>query len=399
MTPAKEHHHFAGVPNAITRRTKLPAPAVSMEGFSFLGILRNNVGKDLSTVAMPIILNEPINLLQKLCEELEYSYLLDKAAATTDPVERLATIAGFVVSGFASSVHRAARKPFNPLLGETFEYDCPEKGFRYISEKVSHRPPIMAAHCESKNYVYHQDSLLKTSFWGKSMELTNTGTVHLKFPHLSEHYVWNKVTTSMRNVFSSNRYLEHHGTMKILSLTTGHHCQLTFKESGYFTSANNEVSGDIYSPSNQKLVSLTGQWDHSLSKFLPSNPNALEVIWRANPFPPDHEQNYSLPLFSIQLNELLPQLTKLIPNTDTRYRPDQRLYEEGNVNAAEQEKQRLEQKQREFRKLLEANGTRWTPEFFELQDDELSEGGKAWVYKGNYWNRRGQFEHKLDLYS
>ena len=43
---------------------------------------------------MPIVLNEPISLLQKLCEELEYSDLLDTAAHTTDPVDRLCYIAG-----------------------------------------------------------------------------------------------------------------------------------------------------------------------------------------------------------------------------------------------------------------------------------------------------------------
>ncbi len=52
------------------------------------------MGKDLSTIAMPIILNEPLNLLQRLCEELEYSDLLDLAATTDDPVTRIAIISG-----------------------------------------------------------------------------------------------------------------------------------------------------------------------------------------------------------------------------------------------------------------------------------------------------------------
>lgn len=38
---------------------------------------------------MPAALNEPVNLLQRLCEELEYSELLDKAAETEDPFERM----------------------------------------------------------------------------------------------------------------------------------------------------------------------------------------------------------------------------------------------------------------------------------------------------------------------
>jgi hypothetical protein len=92
-------------------RTKLPFPAASMDDFNFFGILRNNIGKDLSTISMPIYLNEPISVLQKLCEELEYSELLDKAAITLDPVDRMCIIAGFYVSAYASTVHRAGRKP------------------------------------------------------------------------------------------------------------------------------------------------------------------------------------------------------------------------------------------------------------------------------------------------
>lgn len=41
---------------------------------------------------MPVELNEPLNTLQRLCEELEYSELLDKAAHTPNPFERMVNI-------------------------------------------------------------------------------------------------------------------------------------------------------------------------------------------------------------------------------------------------------------------------------------------------------------------
>jgi oxysterol-binding protein-related protein 3/6/7 len=75
----------------------------------------------------------------------------------------------FAVSAYASTFHRAGRKPFNPLLGETYECIREDKGFKFISEKVSHHPPIMACHAESENYVFYQQSHVKTKFWGKSM--------------------------------------------------------------------------------------------------------------------------------------------------------------------------------------------------------------------------------------
>jgi hypothetical protein len=48
---------------------------------------------------------------------------------------RILNVAAFAVSGYASTDGRTC-KPFNPLLGETYEADYPDKGVRFISEKV-----------------------------------------------------------------------------------------------------------------------------------------------------------------------------------------------------------------------------------------------------------------------
>lgn len=55
-------------------------------------ILYNNIGKDLSRVSMPVALNEPLSLLQRLSEELEYSELLDIANTIDDPYERMVSL-------------------------------------------------------------------------------------------------------------------------------------------------------------------------------------------------------------------------------------------------------------------------------------------------------------------
>jgi len=71
-----------------------------------------------------------------LCEELEYSDLLDKAASFADPLERMVYVAAFAVSGYAASAHRAATKPFNPVLGETYECIRLDKGWKFVAEQV-----------------------------------------------------------------------------------------------------------------------------------------------------------------------------------------------------------------------------------------------------------------------
>lgn len=80
--------------------------------------------------------NEPLSMLQRLTEDLEYSELLDRAARCDSPLEQMCLVAAFSVSSYSTTVHRTA-KPFNPLLGETYELDrLEEDGYRSISEQV-----------------------------------------------------------------------------------------------------------------------------------------------------------------------------------------------------------------------------------------------------------------------
>ena len=60
---------------------------------------------------MPVTFNEPISVLQRLAEDVEYTDLLSEAVAAIDPVERLAFVAAFAVSGYASTQFRSSRKP------------------------------------------------------------------------------------------------------------------------------------------------------------------------------------------------------------------------------------------------------------------------------------------------
>lgn len=105
-------------------------------------------------MTLPVSFNEPTSLLQRVAEDLEYADLLDVAADRPDSMERLVYVAAYAASEYASTIGRVA-KPFNPLLGETFEYVRPDKGYRFFVEQVSHHPPIGAAWAESPKWDYY----------------------------------------------------------------------------------------------------------------------------------------------------------------------------------------------------------------------------------------------------
>ncbi|RZR82717.1 hypothetical protein BHM03_00009195 [Ensete ventricosum] len=111
---------------------------------------------------------------------------------------RILKVAAFAVSGYASSIGRSC-KPFNPLLGETYEADFPEKGIRFISEKVSHHPMLIACHCEGKGWKFWGDSNLTSKFWGQSIQLDPVGVLTLEFDD-GEILQWSKVQGYVEDV-------------------------------------------------------------------------------------------------------------------------------------------------------------------------------------------------------
>lgn len=392
----------------IPYRKRLPCVAPEMN-FSILSILKNNIGKDWTTISMPVAANEPIGFLQRLCEELEYSHLLDKAAMCESPIDRLILVATFIVSSWSSSVHRSDRKPFTPILGETFEYIRADGGFRFLAEKISHRPLLNACFAQSPHWEFHQDQKAKNKFWGKSMEFIPQHNSHIRFPRTGDLIIYNKPTLCLRNVLSNNRWVDIYGDVMVRNITTGDVIKLTFKpDGGFFSSSGtnraNEVIGAIYpagsrTPSN---IVLRGRWDSMFCKYVEGSAAAPEVLWRANPVPNDHLEYYGMGEFAISLNDLVSEHKALLPPTDTRFRPDQRLLEVGKLDEAESEKVRIEQKQRDIRRQYEEEGKQWAPTWFEYHPPTDNDPEGCWRIKDPeaYWKHRstGQWPSLPDIF-
>jgi hypothetical protein len=151
----------------------------------------------------------------------------------------------------------------------------------------------------------------------------------------------------------------------------------------------------VYSPTGEIEATLEGKWDEGLARKL--SPNHLQVLWRATPFPKNTLDFYGFTAWGITLNEVTPDLKDKLPATDSRNRPDVRALEEGNLDGAEAEKERLEELQRERRRQgriasLSGLGTRAMNGF--MQEDTGSNGPRA----GKPRNRYGDADHPRTLF-
>ncbi|XVE95415.1 hypothetical protein REPUB_Repub02eG0095100 [Reevesia pubescens] len=374
----------------IKRRKKLPDPVEKEKGVSLWSMIKDNIGKDLTKVCLPVYFNEPLSSLQKCFEDLEYSYLLDRAhewGKRGNSLMRILNVAAFAVSGYSSTEGRIC-KPFNPLLGETYEADFPDKGVHFFSEKVSHHPMIVACHCQGTGWKLWGDSNLKSKFWGRSIQLDPVGVLTLEFED-GEVFKWSKVTTSIYNLILGKLYCDHYGTMRIEG-NCEYSCKLKFKEQSIIDRNPHQVHGIVQDRNGKTMATLLGKWDESMH-YVNGDCSAKgkgqeslsehHLLWKRSK-PPNYPTRYDLTRFAITLNELTPGLKEKLPPTDSRLRPDQRYLENGEYEMANSEKLRLEQRQRQARKMQERG---WKPRWF--AKDKNSD---TYRYIGGYWEAREQ---------
>ncbi|XP_037530970.1 oxysterol-binding protein-related protein 1 [Nematolebias whitei] len=433
----QEDHHGNGDetrPNGSAKhRTSLPAPMFSRNDFSIWSILRNCIGMELSKITMPVIFNEPLSFLQRLTEYMEHTYLIHQANSSSDSIERMKCVAAFAVSAVASQWERTG-KPFNPLLGETYELVREDLGFRLISEQVSHHPPVSAFHAEGlkQDFVFHGSIYPKLKFWGKSVEAEPKGVITLELPKHNEVYTWTNPTCCVHNIIVGQLWIEQYGNVELINHRTGEKCCLNFKPCGLFGKELHKVEGYILDKSKKKRCAFYGKWTECLYVVDPAaleahkkndkkggderksskegcsmnqdevpSPAAdtVEVIpgsqllWRSAPRPANSTQMYSFTSFAMQLNELHKEMEGVIPQTDCRLRPDIKAMENGDIDLASEEKKRLEEKQRAARKNRSKADEEWKsrnpplgPRWFQPGQNPHTRS-QDWLYSGGYWDR------------
>uniref|UniRef100_A0A8C4WQE2 Oxysterol-binding protein n=1 Tax=Gopherus evgoodei TaxID=1825980 RepID=A0A8C4WQE2_9SAUR len=395
------------------KRTRIPnKPNYSLNLWS---IMKNCIGKELSKIPMPVNFNEPLSMLQRLTEDLEYHELLDRAAKCESTLEQLCYVAAFTVSSYSTTVFRTS-KPFNPLLGETFELDrLEENGYRSLCEQVSHHPPAAAHHAHSRHgWTLRQEIKITSKFRGKYISIMPLGTIHCIFHSSGNHYTWKKVTTTVHNIIVGKLWIDQSGEIEIINHKTGDKCNLKFVPYSYFSrDVARKVTGEVTDPSGKVHFILLGTWDEKMDcfKVLPgSGENGAEgrqraeesqvLLWKRNPLPKNAENMYYFSELALTLNA--PE-SGTAP-TDSRLRPDQRLMENGRWDEANAEKQRLEEKQRISRKKREAeamkateDGTPYDPYkalWFERKKDPVTKE-LAHVYRGGYWESKEKQDWSL----
>lgn len=171
-------------------RMTLPHMRPPNQKISAIQLLKDVIGKDLTKISFPVYLNEPLSIVQKAAEPNEQAYLLEKAAKEPNSLKRIALIAAFNGTRLQHIKDRQ-KKPFNSLLGET--YELVTKEFRFISEQVGHHPPTTAFYMESPYFEQYSCQANTAKFNGRYIIIAPKicNYINLKLPDGTvENYYW-----------------------------------------------------------------------------------------------------------------------------------------------------------------------------------------------------------------
>ncbi|CAI4242196.1 BAP_1a_G0000800.mRNA.1.CDS.1 [Saccharomyces cerevisiae] len=398
-------------------RTKLALDEDNRPKIGLWSVLKSMVGQDLTKLTLPVSFNEPTSLLQRVSEDIEYSHILDQAATFEDSSLRMLYVAAFTASMYASTTNRVS-KPFNPLLGETFEYARTDGQFRFFTEQVSHHPPISATWTESPKWDFYGECNVDSSFNGRTFAVQHLGLwyITIRPDHNvsvpEETYSWKKPNNTVIGILMGKPQVDNSGDVKVTNHTTGDYCMLHYKAHGWTSAGAYEVRGEVFNKDDKKLWVLGGHWNDSIyGKKVTARGGELTLdriktansatggpkldgskflIWKANERP---SVPFNLTSFALTLNALPPHLVPYLAPTDSRLRPDQRAMENGEYDKAAAEKHRVEVKQRAAKKEREQKGEEYRPKWF-VQEEHPVTKSLYWKFNGEYWNKRKNHDFK-----
>lgn len=352
--------------------------------------LASVVGMDVMNMrlSLPIWLFEPTTALTRMVETFEFNDLLDRAATVEQENLRDCLVAAFVVSAFSHT--ERIRKPFNPVLGETYEFINPANKMKFYAEQVSHHPPISVSRCEGKGWVAGEVVDINATYHGNSVEVHNVGSRYIEFSETGERYTWTLPKAVVSNLFVGGAFVDHFGTLEVTNHKSGTVSRLELAKCGWFSAGRYEVTGDLLDDSQTVTMRYKGAWNKFLDCERVSKPKGEGAtrLWMAGQHIISEEEGggvgtlfLNCTKFTMKTLALDEDYKTMLPPTDSRLRPDRLALEKGDRPMAAEEKLRVEHMQRSREEEEE------DAKYFR----RTSEDAQEWEAIGNYWSESRSF--------
>nr|KAF6475513.1 oxysterol binding protein like 10 [Rousettus aegyptiacus] len=349
------------------------------------------LGMDLTKVVLPTFILEKRSLLEMYADFMAHPDLLLAITAGATPEERVICFVEYYLTAFHEGRKGAlAKKPYNPIIGETFHcswevpkdsvkpkrtaphsphshnHDHPSESYklRFVAEQVSHHPPISCFYCEckEKRLCVNTHVWTKSKFMGMSVGVSMIGEGVLRLLEHGEEYVFTLPSAYARSILTIP-WVELGGKVSISCAKTGYSATVIFHTKPFYGGKVHRVTAEVkHNPTNTIVCKAHGEWNGTL-EFTYNNGETKVIDTTTLPVCPKKIR---------PLEKQGPMESRNLWREVTQYL---RL---GDIDAATEQKRRLEEKQRVEERKRENLRTPWQPKYF-IQE------GDGWVYFNPLW--------------
>ncbi|NXP21337.1 OSB11 protein, partial [Scytalopus superciliaris] len=359
------------------------------------------LGMDLTRVVLPTFILEKRSLLEMYADFMSHPDLFVAITDGTSPEERMIRFVEYYLTSFHEGRKGAiAKKPYNPIIGETFHCswrlpksdigtdaggNCPaqppsEQGtlpkdtegqaeldyytVKFVAEQVSHHPPVSGfyAECVERKMCVNAHVWTKSKFLGMSIGVTMVGEGILSLLEHGEEYTFSLPCAYARSILTVP-WVELGGKVNINCAKTGYSASINFHTKPFYGGKLHRVTGEVkQNVTNTVVCRVQGEWN-SVLEFTYSNGETKYV---------------DLTKLSVTRKRVRP-LEKQGPFESRRlWQHVTESLRDGDIDKATEHKRALEERQRNEERLRAETETPWCTKYF------LKEGD-GWVYHKPLW--------------
>lgn len=323
-------------------------------------------GMDLSRLVLPTFILEPRSTLEKLTDFLTHSEILAEVPKLKNPQDRMITFLKWYFSGFYIKPE-GVKKPYNPILGEVcrcmWEHQNGTKTF-YISEQVSHHPPISAFYASNRKegFIINGSILFSSKFLGTYAASILDGFASVYILPYDEEYEITFPSAHAKGFLFGKLIMELVGLVTVTCRKTGYKAEIEFRSKPFLRSDYNIIQAKI-KKGKEVIFNISGKWDSKL-EITNVKTNECTVLWEPTPEIRQNRVPMQKPLWEdMKENE-----------SDKLWNKVTDAIKKGDQQAATDEKTVLEERQRKEARERQERSIIYKPKLF------FQHNGN-WVYK------------------
>uniref|UniRef100_A0A0N8E5Y3 Oxysterol-binding protein n=1 Tax=Daphnia magna TaxID=35525 RepID=A0A0N8E5Y3_9CRUS len=339
------------------------------------------LGMDLTKVVLPTFILERRSLLEMYADFFAHPDIFVGIADFTEPRDRIVQVVRWFLSAFhAGRRSEVAKKPYNPIIGETFRcwWDvnkekpatesivtdgpvpwCDVNQLTFVAEQVSHHPPVSAFYAEhyGKRISFCAHIWTKSKFLGLSIGVHHIGQGCVSLLDYDEEYIITFPNAYGRSILTVP-WVELGGSVSITCAKTGYSASVEFLTKPFYGGKKNRVTAEILQPDRKPFVAISGEWngamiakwaDGKTEEFV--NVNAMPIVQkRVRPVAEQEE---------FESRRLWREVTLGLKFND--------------IDLATKSKSSLEHRQREEARIRKEANEKWETKLFSLVGDN-------WIY-------------------